>query len=120
MAVVPTSLLAYPFRVSPAGPLETVEDGSDEAFAQELAVAVLTVPGERLLVPDFGTADPTFIGFERDALQLHVQLFGPPVSIDDVTVTAVGSTVQDVVVSFTSGDDSDGLDDVESGIAAEE
>lgn len=97
-----TPLISYPFRVAPDGSVETVDDGSDEHFAQELAVAVLTRPGERPLVPDFGVADPTFAGFDSEALALHVDLFGPPVTIDGVRVRFVNEHTQDVVVEFSS------------------
>lgn len=95
-----SSLLAYPFRLSSAGTVVTVEEGSDVQLAQELSVAVLTRPGERPLVPTFGTSDPVFAGFDADALRLHVRTFGPPVLINDVEVTFRDATTQDVRVHF--------------------
>ena len=95
-------LISYPFRISPTGAVETVDDGSDEQFAQELAVAVLTRPGERPLAPEFGIADPAFTGFDAEALALHVDLFGPPVTIDDVRVRFLNEHTQDVAVEFSS------------------
>lgn len=97
-----TPLISYPFRLSPAGSVMTVEEGSDAQLAQELAVAILTRRGERPLVPNFGIADPAFIGFEDDALRLHLELFGPPVELTDVEVKFVSETTQDVVVRFDS------------------
>lgn len=97
-----TSLIAYPFRIDPTGSVATVEEGSDLQYAHELAVAVLSRPGERVLVPDFGIADPTFVGFDEDALRLHIDMFGPPVNIDRVEVQYVDDHTQDVVVHFTS------------------
>jgi hypothetical protein len=99
---VPTPLLSYPFRLTAAGSVQTVEEGSDEQLAQELAVAVLTRQGERTLVPAFGVADPVFDGFEPDALRLHVELFGPPVELDAVDVRYLSDTRQDVVVRFSN------------------
>lgn len=97
-----TSLIAYPFRLDPSGSVATVLEGSDEQYAQELAVAVLTRPEERVLCPDFGVSDPVFRGFDDDALRLHIDLFGPPVDLDDVSVQFLDDTHEDVVVSFTS------------------
>lgn len=97
-----TPLIAYPFRVTPGGVVATVEQGTDVQLAQELAVAVSTRPGERPLVPDFGVADPVFTGFDYDALQLHVELFGPPVELEGVEVTVLDDRTQDVVVEFSS------------------
>lgn len=93
-------LIAYPFRLSPSGSVVTVEEGTDEQYAQELAVAVLTRTGERPLVPDFGIDDPVFIGFDAEALRLHIDLFGPPVDVNDVAIRYVDATTQSVVIEF--------------------
>lgn len=95
-------IIAYPFRLAPSGVIQTVEEGTDEQYAQELAVAVLTRPGERDLVPDFGIADPAFVGFDHEALQLHISMFGPPVELTAVTVTPTSDTAQDVTIDFES------------------
>lgn len=97
-----TPLIAYPFRISPAGTVATVDEGTDEQLAQELAIAVLTRTGERILVPEFGLDDPAFRGFDEDALRLHLDLFGPPVQIEQVRTEYVSSTQQDVVIEFAS------------------
>jgi hypothetical protein len=97
-----SALLAYPFRLDAAGSVVTVPEGSDEQLAQELAVAVLTRQGERDLVPSFGIADPAFVGFDGDALRLHVELFGPPVELEDVEVVFLTDTTQDVTVRFST------------------
>jgi hypothetical protein len=97
-----TALLVYPFQLTPAGNAATVEDGSDEQLAMELAVGILTVRGERALVPDFGCDDPVFLGFDEDALRLHVGLFGPPVDIDEVDLAYPTDRTQEVVVRFNN------------------
>lgn len=97
-----TQLLSYPFRLTPGGQVATVDEGSDESNSELLAVVVLTRAGERPLVPAFGIADPVFTGFEADALQLHVELFGPAVQLERVEVEFVSDTAQDVVVHFSS------------------
>lgn len=93
-------LISYPFRLSPSGSVVTVEEGTDEQHAEELAVAVLTRTGERPLVPDFGIADPVFVGFDAEALRLHIDLFGPPVDVAGVSVRYVNEATQSVVVEF--------------------
>lgn len=93
-------LIAYPFRLSPSGSVVTVEEGTDEQYAQELAVAVLTRTGERPLVPDFGIDDPVFVGFDAEALRLHVDLFGPPVDVSGVAIRVVDESTQSVVIEF--------------------
>lgn len=97
-----TPLIAYPFRISPAGTVATSDEGTDEQLAQELAVAMLTHTGERVLVPEFGIDDPVFRGFDEDALRLHLSLFGPPVQIKQVRTEYVSDSQQDVVVEFAS------------------
>lgn len=97
-----TPLIAYPFRVTPGGDVATVDEGSDEQLAQELAIAVLTRTGERPLVPAFGITDPTFVGIDEDALRLHVDLYGPPVDLEQVKVRFLTETTQDVVIHFSS------------------
>lgn len=99
-----TPLISYPFRLAPSGAVAVVEQGTDEQLAMELAAAVLTRPGERDLAPLFGIADPVFAGFEPDALRLHVDLFGPPVNIDEVALRFVDDRTQDVVVYFSADD----------------
>ncbi len=97
-----TRLITYPFRIASGGSVATNLDGSDAVFAGELAVAVLTRQGEREQVPTFGVADPAFVGFDEAALRLHVQIFGPPVRIEQVETRFVDDTTEDVVVHFSS------------------
>lgn len=98
-------ILAYPFQLTGAGTVATVEEGTDGQLAQELAVAVLTSPDERPLLNDYGIADPAFRGFDTEALRLHVELHGPPVNIEDVAIVYLDDNTQDVVVTFTSSDE---------------
>lgn len=95
-------LISYPFRLVAGGVVATVEEGRDNQVAEELAVAVLTKRGERVLVPEFGIADPVFAGFEPDALRLHVELFGPPVDVRDVGIQFLDDRTQDVIVYFST------------------
>lgn len=83
---MPARVLSFPFRIEASGAAATVEDGSDRAVDELLAVACLTVTGERIQAPTFGINDPAFAGFELGNLQRHVLDFGPPVTVDAVEV----------------------------------
>lgn len=98
-----TPLIAYPFQLAPSGAVATAEQDTDTQLAHEVACAVLTAPQERPLATDYGIADPTFSGFEADALRLSVDSHGPPVTIDAVDVRFVDARTQDVVVYFSTG-----------------
>lgn len=95
-------LISYPFRLAAGGVVAVVEEGRDQQVAEELVTAVLTKRGERVLVPDFGIADPVFVGFDADALRLHVEVYGPPVDVTDVAVQFLDDRTQDVVISFAT------------------
>lgn len=93
-------VFSYPFRLTPAGAIATVEADTDEAHREELAVAILTRRGERSVVPEFGLPDPAFDAFDGAELVAHVEAFGPPVEVLDVEVDYPTDTVADVVVRF--------------------
>lgn len=76
--------MSFPFRLDPGGTVVTVEQGTDTYIDEQLAVAMLTAPGERILVPTFGCNDPAFSGFEMGNLMRHVADFGPDVTIAEV------------------------------------
>lgn len=60
----------------------------------------LTRTGERALVPGFGLPDPTFAGFERTQLAAALALWGPPVALARIDVSAVDDHTQAVEVNF--------------------
>lgn len=99
-------LIAHPFRVAVNGSLAKVEDGTDEANGQQIAVLVMTQPGERPLVPMFGVADPAFGMFDEAALKAQIDMFGPDVSIEDVQTAFVNDTSEDVTIVFSTVGDS--------------
>lgn len=78
-------ILSYPFRVGAGGAAATVEQGSDAADVEQLAVLVLTRTGERALVPEFGLRDPAFAGVDVSELVGAIARWGPPVRLTDVT-----------------------------------
>jgi len=77
-------LISYPFRIASSGSVATTEEGIDY-FAEELAMLVKTIPGERELVPEYGISDPTFSDFSQIELLEKISMFGPPVKIEDAS-----------------------------------
>lgn len=98
-----SGILSHPFRILPNGAAAAVEQASDEAHAEQLAVLALTRRGERDLAPGFGLTDPAFAGgFEPTELAAAVAAFGPPVELTAITVEAVSDSVIGVRVEFSS------------------
>jgi hypothetical protein len=94
-------LLSYPFRLTQAGDVATVEDGTEDAAAEELAVLILTRKGERSLVPDYGVTDPTFQALNLAEVAVGVLDYGPPnIVLDDVTVTYPTDTLERVELTI--------------------
>lgn len=79
-------LISFPFRLDTTGGVATLDQGSDTEIDEQIAVAALTRPGERIQAPTFGIADPAFVGFEVGALQRHCDDFGPDVDIRSIDV----------------------------------
>lgn len=81
MAIVPTPAaiphLAVPFAVGPTGSAQTVAQGSLAEVLQSVANLVGTEPGTRLLVPTYGTPDPSFAGLDRPSLTAAVAKWEP-------------------------------------------
>lgn len=94
------NLISHPFRLAPDGSVATVEDGSEEAAAEAIAVMVLTRKGERDLVPDFGVTDPTFDGLSLAELQAGLADYGPQVDVGSVETTYPSETTERVVLHF--------------------
>lgn len=93
-------VISYPFRLALNGDAATVEQGSDEHHAELIALAVLTRPGERELVPEFGASDPVFDRLSIGDVTATVSLYGPLVQIEDVQTRQVSETVQEVDIAF--------------------
>lgn len=88
-------LLSHPFRLTPAGDVATVEEGTEDAAAEALAVLILTRKGERELVPDYGISDPIAQGLNLAEVAVGLLDYGPPgVTIEDVTVTYPTDTLE--------------------------
>lgn len=96
-------MLAHPFRIQGNGRAATVDDDSDEADAQQIAMLLLTRRGERPLVPEYGTVDPTFdtAGTDPGDIAASIAAFGPAVDVTDVTDTPAGDGSTAVQVTFS-------------------
>jgi hypothetical protein len=94
-------VLAHPFRLKANGTAETVEQDSDAANTQLLAVLILTRLDERPLQPGFGITDPTFIGVDLSEIAAAATAYGPDISLDDATVDYRDGGVQLVKLTFS-------------------
>ena len=79
-------IFSHPFRIGANGSVQTVEQTSDEANAQQIAVLALTRFGERSMVPSFGMSDPIFDQFRPAELAAGIALYGPPVELTSINV----------------------------------
>ena len=94
-------ILRHPFGLAVNGNVATVDQDSDAADAQGVAVLVLTRRGERPLVPGYGIADPTFAGVDAGEVAAGVARYGPPVRIVNVTTTPAGPAAHRVTVTYS-------------------
>lgn len=93
-------LLSHPFRLGADGAVVTVEQGSDQAVAQEIGALIATIRGERQAVPAFGISDPVFSSVDLAEVTAGLALFGPLVDVTGLDVTYPDSTTERVVVSW--------------------
>lgn len=93
-------VLSHPFRIDATGAAATVEEGSDSAHAEAIAVIVMTRQGERDLVPTFGITDPTFAGIDVAEVNVCLDDFGPPITVTAVEVTNPTDTTERVTLAY--------------------
>jgi hypothetical protein len=93
-------LLSHPFRLEANGAVATVEDGTEEAAAEGIAVLVLTRRGERDLVPGFGMTDPTFDALSVAELNVGLAEYGPDVIVTDVAITYPNDRTERIELAF--------------------
>ncbi len=102
-------LISYPFRIDSRGRVITIEDNEDY-HAEELAVLIQTVPGERTLVPDYGISDPTFSSISKVELIDKIEMFGPPVVIGQVKSQYLVDGRLDISIEYNPAEDSEDSD----------
>lgn len=93
-------ILSHPFRLAANGAAATVDQDSAECNAEQIAVLVLTRPGERPLAPGFGVADPTFSALSPTELAAGVAEYGPPVVLRDVEARPVDDHTLALTITF--------------------
>lgn len=93
-------ILSHPFRLAANGEVATVEQNSDGATAEQLAVLILTRRGERALVPAFGVTDPTFDRLSAAEVSAGVEMFGPAARIEAVETVWHDETTREVTVRY--------------------
>lgn len=97
-------LISYPFRLASNGEVVIRPDSDDDYYAEELAGLVQTVPGERPLVPDYGIEDPTFNDWPEEELNAKIDMFGPPVDVEDLYIEFMQDGIADMVLQFQRRD----------------
>jgi hypothetical protein len=93
-------ILQVPFQLALDGSIATVDQASEDADRQQIAVLCVTRAGERRLRPGFGLTDPTFAGFNASELAAKLELYGPPVDLEDVRIVPETNDLQRVTIEF--------------------
>lgn len=94
-------VFSYPFRLTDNGSIATVEQKSSQATAEQIAMLILTEQGERQMLPAYGITNPTFDEVSTSEIALQVALYGPDVSISNVTAYYPDQSTLTVNVEFT-------------------
>lgn len=66
--------------------IEKVVDGTDEYFAQLLALTIQILPGELPLSPDYGVPDPAFSEEAKQQLAFTAGAFIPEIVLQSVDI----------------------------------
>lgn len=91
--------IAFPIRFTSDRDLKKHAGGSAEQYAQILAIAAQTLPGEMPITPNFGSADPTFSD-EAKNLMFTAAAFVPEIRLVDVQISDTEDGRAQVDVSF--------------------
>jgi hypothetical protein len=100
--------ISFPFRLTPTGSVATVEEGSDAAIDEAIAVLCLTIIGERRMRPTYGVPDPAYAGLYVGDVQVGLDEHGPEgVTVVSVDATPINNTqeVADIRWTRTEGTD---------------
>ena len=94
-------LISFPMRLQSNGRIALVEQDSEDHIGEELAILVLSRPGERDLVPTFGIEDPAFEGgLSMEEISSQATVFSIPANIIEVHARPTDDTNVDVLVTF--------------------
>lgn len=83
-----------------SGRIETVVDGTDEYYAQLLALTCQIRPGELPLTPDYGAADPVFSEQAKKQLAFTAGAFIPEIALTSVDITQDDAGKVGIGISF--------------------
>lgn len=98
-------LISFPMRLDGTGSIASVEQDTDPEIEEQLAIATLTRPGERITVPTFGIGDPAFDRLQLAALQKHLLDFGPDVHVAAVEAALLPGDRERVSIRWSRIDD---------------
>lgn len=93
-------IFSFPLRLAPGGGLAKVEQDSDAARAERLAMLILTRKGERALATGLGMLDPTLGDFDTSALAAQLARWAPDITLSGVNVEPVAADGLAVTVNF--------------------
>jgi len=83
------------------GEAEKLTEGSDEYFAQLLALTAQILPGELPLNPNYGVDDPTFSEAARRSLAFVAGAFIPEIVLENVEIIDTDSGRSQIDIAFT-------------------
>lgn len=83
------------------GSARKLADGTDEYYAQILALAIQINPGELRLTPTYGVEDPTFQPFLTRDLAFTAGAFVPEIIISDAVIQQGQDGRVEVNISFS-------------------
>lgn len=92
--------LAFPLKFV-NGSVQKIVDGSDQYFAQLLAVTIQIKPGELPLTPYYGVEDPAFDDETKSVLASSAAFFIPEIDIQDIQISETDSGFSRLKFSFT-------------------
>lgn len=73
--------LKFPLTFNQSGSLNTIEDGTDDFYAQLLSISAVTEPNTFPFSPAFGVMDPSFRMLNRGVFMIQAARFVPEVQI---------------------------------------
>jgi hypothetical protein len=85
------------------GDVEKVVDGTDDYYAQLLALTIQILPGELPLTPQYGVADPVFDEEAKEQLAFIAAAFIPEIILDSVDIEDDPSGRSRIVIAFSQG-----------------
>lgn len=83
------------------GSAQKIVDGTDEYYAQLLAITIQIRPGELPLTPYYGVEDPAFDDETKNVLATSAAFFIPEIDVQDVQITETDSGSSSLKFSFT-------------------